>query len=294
MKKMLLSFTALCAVFTMNAQSDTLTEFFTGTPTLYLSDNDGYVTGSNGYEDLSKFQRFDAAHGIAGGGSITGCLLWVGAKADAGGSFDVTVADFTGGVLGSVLGSETVTIASVDTTAAGLMVAEGAVIYNVAVTFSTPIPVTAASDLAIGVTLPTTQAAGDTIGIISNTAGDFADASTHTYEVWSDGTVSDMSTAWGGLDIAMAIYPVIDFVAGVNENAIVTNVYPNPASDVLNINASTEVTTVSIIGLDGKVISTTNGNGTSVSVNVADLTSGVYLYEVATANGVTRDTFVKK
>jgi len=287
---MLLSFTALCAVFTMNAQADTLTEFFTGTPTLYGTQAGGYVTGNNGYGDISKFQRFDSSTGLAATGSITGCLLWVGAKDDNGGSFDVVVRDFTGASMGVDIESVTVNLADADTSAAGFMIAEGAVGYNVAVTFANPIPFTSASDLVVGVVLPTT--AGDTLGLVSNTDGDFSLAGTHSVEEWDDGTVGYLGD-WP-VDIAMAIYPVVDFALNVDENAIVTNVYPNPASDVLNINASVEVSTVSIIGLDGKVISTTNGNGTSVSVNVADLTSGVYLYEVATANGVTRDTFVKK
>jgi|TARA_B110000305_G_scaffold224470_1_gene270052 hypothetical protein len=294
MKKILLSLTAVCAAFTMNAQVDTLTEFFTGTPTLYSVVTGGYVTGSNGYDDAAKFQRFDAAHGIAGGGMMTGCLLWVGAKADAGGSFDLAVVDFTGGALGAPLASETISLASVDTSAAGLMIADGAVGYNVVVTFSTPIPVSAVSDLAIGIILPATQAAGDTVALISNTGGDFADATTHTWEVWSDFSLNNLSTAWGGLDIALAVYPIMDFVAGINENTVEAKVYPNPASDVLNINASNEVSSVSIIGMDGKVISTTEANGTTTSVNVAALNAGVYFYEVVTIEGTVRNTFVKK
>ena len=51
----------------------------------------------------------------------------------------------------------------------------------------------------------------------------------------------------------------------------------------------------SIIGLDGKVYSTTSFNGNSTSVNVASLASGIYVYEIVAENGsVTRSTFVKK
>jgi len=86
----------------------------------------------------------------------------------------------------------------------------------------------------------------------------------------------------------------MDFVAGINENTVEAKVYPNPASDVLNINASNEVSSVSIIGMDGKVISTTEANGTTTSVNVAALNAGVYFYEVVTIEGTVRNTFVKK
>lgn len=77
----------------------------------------------------------------------------------------------------------------------------------------------------------------------------------------------------------------------INENVISTSVYPNPANDVLNIVASEEIANVSILGLDGKVVAT---SATS-TVNVADLVSGMYIYEVTTSTGkVSRDSFMKK
>ena len=293
MKRILLSLVAICAAINVNAQADTLTEFFTGTPALYAA-GEGYVCGNNNYGDLAKYQRFDASTGITGAGTITGVLVWVGAKTDAGGSFEVNVVDFAGGAMGTVLGSETMTVASIDTTLAGFGVAEGTVAYNVAVTFATPIPFTAASDLAIGVVLPTT--AGDTLGLISNTDGDFALAATHAFELWSDGTVAYMGDpANWDLASAMGIFPVVDFALGLTESTISAKVYPNPASTVLNVNTSGVATSVSILSLDGKVISNTLMNSTSTVVDVADLTAGVYFYEIVAEDGsVVRNTFVKK
>jgi hypothetical protein len=78
-------------------------------------------------------------------------------------------------------------------------------------------------------------------------------------------------------------------------DSFITSVYPNPASEVLNIQLNTTATSVSILGLDGKVISTEKVNSTTVAVNVANLVSGMYLYEVTSANGeVVRNSFVKK
>ena len=296
MKRILLTVTAVCAAFTMNAQVDTLTEFFTGTPTIYTGGpGNGYVSGNNVYDDKGKYMRFDSQTGITGNGMVTGCLVWVALKNDAGGSFSVDVIDHTGGVPGATLASETVTVAAADTSLAGFMVAEGAVGYNVAVTFSSPVAITAASDLLIGVTLPTTDDAGDTIVVVSNSIGDFALATTHSWELASDDSWFDMSTNWGGFDAALAIFPTVDMVGGVTESSIEAKVYPNPASTVLNIETTGFANTVSILSMDGKVISTTTMNGTTGSVNVADLTEGVYFYEVVSEDGsVVRDTFVKK
>lgn len=84
---------------------------------------------------------------------------------------------------------------------------------------------------------------------------------------------------------------VVDGTLGLNENVISTSVYPNPANDVLNIVASEEIANVSIVGLDGKVVATS----TTSTVNVADLNSGMYIYEVTTTSGkVSRDSFMKK
>lgn len=83
-------------------------------------------------------------------------------------------------------------------------------------------------------------------------------------------------------------------IASIEENTVVANVFPNPAADLLNITASAEVSNVSIIGMDGKILSAVNVNGTTTSVDIANLNSGVYFYEVVTASGVVRNTFVKK
>lgn len=294
MKKLLLSVVALSAAFTMNAQVDTLTEFFTGTPTLYGSTGGGYVSGNNGYGDLGKYMRFDQSMGITANGVLTGAVLWIPVKDDNGGSFDVVVREFNAGSLGNTLASETFTIASVDTSAAGLMIAEGAVGYNLAVTFSTPVPVTTASDIVVGIELPTT--AGDTIALISNTDGDFAGGDTYTWDLWSDNTFTAVGDPndWG-LFIAFGVHPVINFVAGVTENSIEASVYPNPANDVLNFNLKGEATTISIITLDGKVVATQAVSGATAKVDVAGLATGAYIYEVSAADGsVIRDTFVKK
>ena len=101
---------------------------------------------------------------------------------------------------------------------------------------------------------------------------------------YSAGTPSVGGTLW--LDEV-----VIGTTLSVDENTLTTSVYPNPANDVLNIVASEEIANVSILGLDGKLVAT---SATS-TVNVADLISGMYIYQVTTTSGkVSRDSFMKK
>lgn len=81
----------------------------------------------------------------------------------------------------------------------------------------------------------------------------------------------------------------------LTENTISAKVYPNPANNVLNIEAKSEISSVSILTMDGKVVSTQEANGMTSVVNVAELTEGVYFYEIVAVDGsVLRKTFVKK
>jgi hypothetical protein len=83
--------------------------------------------------------------------------------------------------------------------------------------------------------------------------------------------------------------------ASTVENAMNVNVYPNPAEDVLNIAMEMNGASVSVISMDGKVVASQVMNGTTATVDVANLVSGVYFYEVTAENGlVIRNSFVKK
>lgn len=81
---------------------------------------------------------------------------------------------------------------------------------------------------------------------------------------------------------------------GIIENTLVASAYPNPANSELNITMSENATSVAVISMDGKVVASQEVNGTSTTINVANLNAGVYFYEVTAENGlVVRNTFVK-
>jgi hypothetical protein len=84
--------------------------------------------------------------------------------------------------------------------------------------------------------------------------------------------------------------------ASVEESSLeVLSAYPNPSTDVLNITLNSNVETVSILSLDGKLISNEVVNANNVALNVSSLASGVYFYEAITAEGdKLRNKFVKK
>jgi hypothetical protein len=300
MKKTLLAIAVVAAGFSVSAQVDTLTSHFIGNPTVYVPDqvnpqDSGYVSGTNAYGDLAKMQLFDATYGVTSGGTITAVLLGLPIKVDNGGSFQVAIWGDNAGQPANPLtplATVNVTLASVDTAVTSFNVATGSVFYNFVATFSTAVTIPAGNKFWAGIVLPTGT---NELALYSSnlTTNPFADAITHTGEFWVDGsfqTFGDVDN-WGA-DIALAIFPVVDLVASVEENVIEASVYPNPANDVLNIKVGNEeIATVSIVSMDGKVVATST-NGT---VNIADITAGMYMYQVTTVAGkLANGNFTKK
>src|SRR5690606_18599144 len=87
-------------------------------------------------------------------------------------------------------------------------------------------------------------------------------------------------------------------VLGVNEQLLSQfSIYPNPASDVINI-ANAEnilVNGVEIVDLNGRVVKSVNFNGvTQAQINISELSSGMYLMNVSSDQGTTTKKIVKK
>lgn len=292
MKKTLLAIAVVAAGFSANAQVDTLSEFFAGNPDLFGAQSGGYVTGNNGYGDLEKGMRFNSATGLTSGGTLTNVLAWIPVTINTTGTATCTAKVYSFNsttAFGTLLGSQTLNLSTIDTTLASGYSFAGGRPFNANFVFSTP--VTVSNDILVMIEMPTT--AGDTIAIVSNNPGEFANAATHTFEKWEDGSLNNFATAWqGGMNVSLAIYPVVNMVASIEENVIEASVYPNPANDVLNIKVvNEEIASVAIVSLDGKVVATSTSN----SVNVADLTAGMYMYQVTTVSGkLANGNFAKK
>lgn len=299
MKKLYSLVAGLVLAGSLHAQVDTLTSHFVGNPALYVPDavmplDSGWISGSNAYGDLAKMQLFDAEYGVTDGGTITGVLLSVPVKIDAGGSFQVAIWGDNAGQPAnpmSPLAFANVTLASVDTAVAAFDVANNAVFYNVAVNFAVPATIPANHKFWAGIVLPTT--AGNAMALFSTNlqTNPFADAATHTGEFWNDASFHTFGDPqnWNA-PVALGIFPVVDLVAGINENVIEAAVYPNPANDVLNLKASEEIASVSVITMDGKVVATANAS----SIDVSGINAGMYMYEAVTVTGkVARGNFAK-
>jgi hypothetical protein len=296
MKKLLLSVLALSTAVAVNAQVDTLTSH-TDPTTLYSGTLDaaapidsGFVAGTNMYGDVAKMQLFDAAYGVTSGGTITGVALLTIAKVDNGGSLTVAIwSDNAGTPSAMPIATKMITLASIDTTLAGTQMFADGNMYNTVAMFDTPVTIPAGNKFWAGFVLPT----GQNLYATAISTPFNGDGVTHTGEYWNDATfhtVGDPNN-WD-LDASMTIYPIVNLVAGIEENKLATSAYPNPASDVLNIEMNGEtIESVNITTLEGKIVATS----TVGTINISDLNAGMYIYNLTTVSGkISTGNFVKK
>ncbi|MFP9114956.1 T9SS type A sorting domain-containing protein [Flavobacterium sp. RHBU_3] len=79
-------------------------------------------------------------------------------------------------------------------------------------------------------------------------------------------------------------------------NTVTFTAYPNPAQTELNIaqNGADAIQHISISDMNGRVVKTITPSGTEVTrANIADLSNGIYILNVATAKGNTTKKIVK-
>ena len=81
------------------------------------------------------------------------------------------------------------------------------------------------------------------------------------------------------------------------EKVVNFTVYPNPATDLLNINISNanfKNLNVSINTVSGQQIMNTNMSGNNTKINIESLSSGVYFVNISNENGLNKTVkFVK-
>lgn len=90
-----------------------------------------------------------------------------------------------------------------------------------------------------------------------------------------------------------------DTLLSIDETKNVSNsfsVYPNPATNVVNIKSSVNasIQTVSITDLNGRTVKTNTVSGNEAQINISDLASGVYMMSINSDEGSVTKKIVKK
>ena len=84
----------------------------------------------------------------------------------------------------------------------------------------------------------------------------------------------------GNSDCVMVIWAM-----ALDENAVAAIVYPNPASEKLNISAE-GMTTVMVFNAIGQKVISLDVDADEIGLDVSSLNNGIYMLKVATRNGV--------
>lgn len=83
--------------------------------------------------------------------------------------------------------------------------------------------------------------------------------------------------------------------SGVGSMAIASSVYPNPAVDRITVTAASPIVSVDLFSVDGRKMLIAKANGqTSLTMDLSQVPSGVYVVIVRTENGTERHRVIKK
>ena len=91
------------------------------------------------------------------------------------------------------------------------------------------------------------------------------------------------------------IYLYRESTAGVDNNALLGfSMYPNPASNRLNISAKEAIQNAAVYNVLGKKVMSLEINKSSESIDISNLASGIYLIKYNVNNKVGTAKFVKQ
>jgi len=98
-----------------------------------------------------------------------------------------------------------------------------------------------------------------------------------------------------GQEVVTAINYRDDYNAlGLEEESILLNVFPNPTTDLIQVQSDSELLSWNLIDTKGRIVMNGAANGTSVSISVKDIESGNYVVLIETQNGYKSVNITKK
>ena len=78
---------------------------------------------------------------------------------------------------------------------------------------------------------------------------------------------------------------------GINDVENNVSIYPNPATEVLNVNANSNIQSVEVLNIMGQTIQSYSANDNNTQINISNLANGVYMVKINTENGVVNQKF---
>lgn len=233
----------------------------------YLEGGGGYQTGNNMFGDLAKANFFQNDQNMF----ITGVLMEFAVATGGNPNIELALWDNSGanGSPGAKIGSQYVSLNTIKN-----QINNQQLTY---VAFNPPVSVSAS--FFAGFMLPTT--ADDTLVVWSNTDGD-TNPST-AWELWESNQWYSFNhpDSWG-LNIALAVFPIVQNTLGMDENNTedLIKVFPNPSNGFFSIFSemfNDEQAILSIHRIDGTLINTRAFRNTDLlSFDLSNEPAGIY------------------
>jgi hypothetical protein len=117
-------------------------------------------------------------------------------------------------------------------------------------------------------------------------------------EVWD---LSDGDANRKKADPSLDVFEIDDIELGVfsalsvkENNLIDFTVYPNPATDLVNINSANSIDSYSIYDLTGRVVKNSNPNSNNFRIDVTSLSKGVYLVKLNSGDKTSSVKLIKE
>ena len=124
-----------------------------------------------------------------------------------------------------------------------------------------------------------------------------------TFGDWEQQTANLSAYAGQTIRIAFRHYNVTDMFwldlddititggVGIDNHDMNVSVYPNPANNVLNINANSNINRVEVYNMMGQMVGMYEANDMNTQISTTALANGVYTVKIATENGTTTKKF---
>lgn len=78
---------------------------------------------------------------------------------------------------------------------------------------------------------------------------------------------------------------------GIEDHGLSTKVYPNPVSNVLNIDATANINRVEIFNMMGQIVGSYDANDVHMQINTNSFANGIYTVKISTEDGIATKKF---
>jgi hypothetical protein len=101
-------------------------------------------------------------------------------------------------------------------------------------------------------------------------------------------TVNSIPNEFGGFKVTTSL-------SEINTIETSTAIFPNPTSDVINIQSEDIIKEVNLIGVNGEIAKNIIANSDNITFNISNLSSGMYVLHINTDNAmITRKIEIKR